>query len=91
MPAVGSNRISFHSLTFQRLLRQIPVAEVLLLKGFHKHMDAVTRMMNNASVPIDLFLRCRFDPVQKFGGVKAVADILAGISVGHATLMTNRP
>jgi len=90
-PAVGSNRISFHVPTFERLLRQIPVAETLLMRAFHKRMDAMTRMINEASAPLDMFLRFRFDPVQKFGGVKAVENILAGIPVGHATVLTNRP
>lgn len=90
-PAVGSNRISFHVPTFERLLRQISVADVLLMRAFHKRMDAMTRLINEASAPLNLFLRFRFDPVQRFGGVQAVEQILAGIPVGHATVMTNRP
>ncbi|WP_188062388.1 hypothetical protein [Sphingobium sp. KCTC 72723] len=90
-PAVGSNRISFHVPTFERLQRQIPVADAHLMKAFHKRIDAVTHMINVASVPLDLFLRFRFDPVQKFGGVKAAEQILAGTQVGHATVMTDRP
>jgi hypothetical protein len=90
-PAVGSNRISFHLETFDRLLRQLPVADALLMRAFHRRMDAMTRMINAASAPLDLFLRFRFDPLEKFGGVKAVEQILAGIPVGHATVMTNRP
>jgi len=90
-PAVGSHRISFHIPTFERLLRQIPIAEGLLLRAFHKRMDAMTQMMTKVSVPLDLFLRFRFDPVKKFGGIDAVEQILAGIPVGHATIMTNRP
>lgn len=90
-PAVGSNRISFNVPTFERLLRQIAVAEVPLMRAFHKRMDAMTRLINEASAPLNLFLRFRFDPVQKFGGVQAVEHILAGIPAGHATVMTNRP
>jgi len=90
-PAVGSNRISFHVPTFERLLRQIPVAEEFLMRAFHRRMNATMQMMNDGSVPLDLFLRCRFDPVAKFGGVKAVEHILAGIPLGHATVMTSRP
>lgn len=90
-PAVGSNRISFHIPTFERLLRQIPIADKLLMRAFHKRMDAMTRMINEASVPLDLFLRYRFDPVKKFGGINAVEHILGGMPVGHATVITSRP
>jgi hypothetical protein len=90
-PAAGSNRISFHVPTFERLLRQIPVADALLMRAFHKRMNAMTRMMNEASVPLDLFLRHRFDPVAAFGGVQAAQKIIDGIPAGHATVMSNRP
>lgn len=61
------------------------------MRAFHKRMDTMTRLMNDASAPLDLFLRFRFDPVRMFGGLEAVQRILDGIPIGHATVMTNRP
>jgi len=90
-PAVSSSRISFHVLTFQRLLRQIPVADEFMTRIFHKRMNAMMVTMNDGSIPLEIFLRFRFDPIDKFHGVKAVELILAGIPVGHASFTTHGP
>ena len=86
--AAASNRVQFNRATFDRLKRQLPVAVALLTTRFHEHLNRLTAMLNDNPVSVELFQRHQFDPVEKFGGERAVRQLLAGRLSGKASLLS---
>ena len=87
--ASASNQTSYHRGTVESLGRMLPVARVIVKEKFQKRLDAVTRKINEASVPRELFMECQFDPVRAFGNEEAVRRVLAGKQGGEASFWTN--
>jgi hypothetical protein len=87
-PAAASKRLQFHRDVFDRLKRQLPIALEILTAKFHKQMDAVTDFFSAEPVPLEIFEASTFDPVAVFGNRAAVAEVLAGMASGKATVLT---
>ena len=89
-PASASQRVQFDKPTFVRLGRQLPVAYEIVLVQFQKRVGAVTNMLNDASIPAALFETHQFDPVEQFGSISAVQQLLSGQVTGHASALAHR-
>ncbi len=87
--ASASNQTSYHRGTVEALGRMLPIATGIVKEKFQKRLGAVTKKINEASVPRELFIDCQFDPVRAFGGEEAVRRILAGKQGGEASFWIN--
>jgi hypothetical protein len=67
----------------------LPIARGIVKEKFQKRLSAVTAKINDASVPRELFIDCRFDPIEAFGSEEAVRRVLAGKQGGEASFWVN--
>ena len=86
-PAFASRRIQFHSDIFRRLKRQLPVALTLVQARFHDSIRKLTEIMAEHPLPLEVFERHLFDPVEVFGNEGAVQSLLDGQAEGRASFL----
>lgn len=69
----------------ERLERQLPVAEAIMLQTFHDGLAPLQGVMKAQPVPFAIFEQNVFGPVPVFGGPDGVKMALYGMADGHAT------
>lgn len=84
LPAGAKRSIQFHRLTFDRLVRLIPIAQGIIFAKYHKSTGRMTDLYNANPIPQKLLAKHKIDPVAFFGSEQAVRDALAGIPAGSA-------
>lgn len=85
--AFASRRIQFHGQTFRRLKRQVPVALELVQRRFHDRLAKMSAILTDEPLPLAVFERHLFDPVERFGSEKAVQNFLDGEAAGRASFL----
>lgn len=85
--AFACQRIQFHGQIFRRLKSQVPVALALVQKRFHDRLAQMSAILTDEPLPLAVFERHIFDPVQRFGGEAAVQQILEGEASGRASFI----
>ena len=83
--AHASKRIQWHPSTFKRLQRQIPVALALVQERFHTKLGKMHRILETHPLPLALFEKHIFDPVERFGSEQKVQEILDGEVKGRTS------
>lgn len=86
-PAAASKRIQFSGSTLAQLKRQIPVALALLKDRFHLRLAELQALLDDNPLPIAVFERHQFDPVDVFGSAQATQKILAARSLGRGSFI----
>ena len=82
-PASVTKRFQFNQSTFDRLLRQIPVAHALLLARFHERIHQLTDLLNRSdAATVELFESHLFNPVGLFGSIDGVWRALEARKTG---------
>lgn len=87
-PASFKRTSQFHKLTFERLKRQLPIADSILITRFHSHINQLTKILTESPLPLSVFENNLFDPVKLFGSKEQVRKALDGMPVGRATGIT---
>ncbi len=77
-PAAASRQIAFHKPTFERLMRQIPVAIRLVQESAIKAMQGMTDQIGASRLSQEVVERHVFDPAARFGGHLQAKRILSG-------------
>jgi hypothetical protein len=85
--AFSSRRIQFHGEIFRRLKRQVPVALALVEARFHERLEQISEILQENPLPLAVFERHVFNPVEKFGSKAAVESILDGQARGRASFL----
>lgn len=85
LPSAVSSRLQFDIRTLERLERQLPVADAILLQRFHDGLALLQEVMRTEPVPLAVFEGNVFDPVPVFGSPAGVKMALDGMADGHAT------
>lgn len=83
--AFASRRIQFHGEIFRRLKKQVPVALELVQDRFHERLKQISDILNETPLPLAIFERHVFDPVEMFGSKSAVQSVLDGQAQGRAS------
>lgn len=86
-PAAASHRIQFHGPTLARLRRQIPIALNLVKERFYVRLGELEAILNEHPLPVEVFERHQFDPVEFFGSVDAAQNILAARAAGRGAFI----
>ena len=81
----ASKRIQWHACTFQRLKRQIPIAIALVQESFHAKLGKMHQILEAHPLPLSLFEKHVFDPVERFGSERKVQAILDGQKYGRSS------
>lgn len=84
-PAGASKTHQFHGETFARLKRQLAIATNIVRARFRKRVDAIALTLNESGIPIEAVEACLFDPVERFGSVEAVGQVLQGMPGGETS------
>ena len=87
-PVGAVKRFQFHKGMFERLKRQCAVAQTAVITVFHGHLNRLIEAMNAEPVPVEIFERHLFDPIEKFGGIESVSSVLAGRLTGQTSFLT---
>ncbi len=75
--ASATQRMHFDGETFQRCIRQVPVAQSIIDMQFLRELDELTGLLNDAGVS-DATLRSHsFDPVATFGSEEAAKAVVS--------------
>ena len=85
VPPAVSLRLQFDWRMLERLERQLPVAEAIMLQTFRDRLALLQGVMKALPVPFGIFEQNVFDPMPVFGGpngVKMAHDVMAD---GHDT------
>ena len=91
IPACGGERVQLNFTVMARLRRQLPVARSILHDRYQEHVGKMVKLMADEPVPLETFVAHCFDPVPVFGSEQAVAEVLAGMGVGRASVLVERP
>lgn len=86
-PAVASHRIQFHTPTFERLRRQLPVAKDIVFVKFQKRFDKLTTILHENPIPNAIFENNSLDPLKAFGSFEAVKSVLDGQETGQISFV----
>jgi hypothetical protein len=86
-PAVASHRIQFHTPTFERLQRQLPVAKSIVFEKFHQRFDELTKILHENPLPNAIFEQNALDPIETFGSFEAVKAVLDGQVTGQISFV----
>ena len=87
-PAAATKRFLFHRATFDRLHRQLPIAERLVTGVYHKWLNRLTELLSKTPVEWSVFEKNLFDPIPFFGGEQGVLNALNGMAHGSASGLT---
>lgn len=87
LPAAASKRVQIHKSILDRLQRQIPVAQSIILRAFHTHINNLINLMNSSGIDVAAANASLVDPIAVFGSGEAVKRALAGIPSGKAILI----
>jgi hypothetical protein len=86
-PAFASRRIQFHGDIFRRLKRQLPIALALVQTRFHDSIRKLSEILTEHPLPLEVFERHVFDPIEVFGNEAAVQSLLDGQATGRASFL----
>lgn len=86
-PAGAVKRFQFHRPTFDRLKRQVPLAQTIITDVYHRHLNKLVDLMNADPPALAVFERHLFDPRERFDGAEGVKAVLAGRARGRTSFL----
>lgn len=87
-PAACSQRIQFEKSTLEKLECLLPIAQAEIRSRALKRIEELTRLLNDRELSVSVLNDHEFDPVQRFGSLKIVKDILSGQSSGASVAIS---
>lgn len=85
-PGCGTKRVQFAPKTFARLVRQLPVAREKVRERYLENIGTLAEILMEHPLPMEMFERHSFDPIELFGGYAQAKAIVDGRSKGFSTV-----